>query len=94
MYMKFKQTKIEDYLDYTIKRLSKKYDEENPENMFFEDRTYQEFIKDMRSLLKDKKKFKERYCQTNHITSRTNCVGDELGETSFIKKLSKNNKCK
>ena len=83
------ETKIEDYLDYTIKRLSKKYDEENPENMFFEDRTYQEFIKDMRSLLKDEKKFKERYCQTNHITSRTNCVGDELGETSFIKKLSK-----
>ena len=41
---------IEEYLDYTIERLSKKYSEENPENMFFEDKTYSVFIKDMRAL--------------------------------------------
>ena len=46
------ETNIEEYLDYTIKRLSKKYDEENPENMFFEDKTYRVFIEDMRNLLK------------------------------------------
>ena len=34
------ETNIEEYLDYTIKRLSKKYDEANPENMFFEDESF------------------------------------------------------
>lgn len=33
------EANIEEYLDYTLKRLSKKYSEENPENMFFEDET-------------------------------------------------------
>ena len=83
-------TQIEDYLEYTIKRLSKKYDEENPENMFYEDQTYQEFIKDMRDLLKREEDFKERYCRVNNITSRTNTVGQEQGEVSYIKILKKN----
>ncbi len=83
------ETQIEDYLDYTIKRLSKKYDEENPENMFYEDQTYQEFIKDMRTLLNQEEAFKERYCQVNHITSRTNKVRDYLGEVSYTKRLKK-----
>ena len=83
------ETGIEDYLDYTIKRLSKKYDETNPENMFYEDKTYQVFIKDMRDLLKREDEFKERYCSVNHISSRTSTVGQEQGEVSFIKKLKK-----
>ena len=83
------ETIIEDYLDYTIKRLRKKYDEENPENMFFEDQTYQVFIRDMRDLLNREEDFKERYCAVNHITSRTSTVGQEKGETSFIRKLRK-----
>ena len=74
---------IEDYLDYTIKRLSKKYDEENPENMFFEDETYKVFIKDMRDLLKREDDFKDRYCEVNHITSRDNRVMDEPGDLSY-----------
>ena len=57
---------IEDYLDFTIKRLSKKYDEENPENMFFEDETYKIFLQDMRALLKQEDEFKRRYCEVNH----------------------------
>lgn len=81
------ETNIEDYLDYTIKRLSKKYDEENPENMFYEDQTYQEFIKDMRDLLKREEEFKNRYCTVNHITSRANKVGEEQGEISYTKIL-------
>ena len=80
---------IEDYLDYTINRLSKKYDEENPENMFFEDETYKVFIKDMRDLLKKENEFKDRYCEVNHITSRTNKVKDEPGEINYIKVLKK-----
>lgn len=70
---------IEDYLDYTIDRLSKKYDEENPENMFFEDFSYKVFLRDMRELLKNKEEFKNRYCEVNHIISRKNQVKDEPG---------------
>ena len=82
-------TNIEEYLDYTIKRLSKKYDEENPENMFFEDKTYKVFIKDMRTLLKKEKEFKDRYCEVNHIKSRNNKVKDEQGEITYTKVLRK-----
>lgn len=74
---------IGEYLDYTIKRLSKKYDEENPENMFYEDETYKTFIKDMRNLLKQEEEFKKRYCEVNHITSRNHIVDDEEGEVSY-----------
>ena len=80
---------IEDYLDYTIKRLSKKYDEENPENMFYEDQTYKVFIEDMRNLLKKEDEFKNRYCEVNHISSRSNKVKDEPGEVSYTKTLKR-----
>ena len=78
---------IEDYLDFTIKRLSKKYDEENPENMFFEDQTYKVFIQDMRDLLKREDEFKNRYCEVNHIKSRENRVEDEQGEIAYARAL-------
>ena len=81
------ETNIEEYLDYTIKRLSKKYDEENPENMFFEDETYKVFINDMRDLLKREDDFKDRYCEVNHISSRDHRVCDEPGEISYCKRL-------
>ena len=81
------ETNIEEYLDYTIKRLSKKYDEENPENMFFEDKTYKVFIQDMRALLKKEEEFKNRYCVVNHITSREHRVKDEQGEIGYTKVL-------
>ena len=78
---------IEGYLDYTIKRLSKRYSIENPENMFFEDRTYKEFLQDMRDLLKKEDEFKKRYCEVNHITSRKHLVKEEPGEVSYKKGL-------
>ena len=71
------EMEIDSYLDYTIKRLSIKYDEENPENMFYEDDVYKDFLVDMRKLLKNKKEFKEEYCKINNIKSRTNLVQDE-----------------
>jgi hypothetical protein len=80
---------IEDYLDYTIKRLSQKYDEENPENMFFEDETYKIFIQDMRDLLKKEDEFKDRYCEVNHISSRQHRVRDEQGEVAYVKSFEK-----
>lgn len=85
------ETNIEEYLDYTIKRLTKKYDEENPENMFYEDQTYKVFIEDMRALLKKDKEFKERYCSVNHITSRNHKVKEEQGEIAYTLVLKKNN---
>jgi len=83
------ETNIEEYLDYTIERLSKKYDEENPENMFFEDETYKVFIQDMRNLLKREEEFKNRYCEVNHITSREHRVKDEQGEIAYAKILKR-----
>ncbi len=74
---------IEEFLDFTFKRLSKRYGEEKPENMFFEDETYRIFLKDMRTLLQNEVEFKNRYCDVNHIKSRDNKVRDELGETSY-----------
>lgn len=73
------ETNIEEYLDYTIQRLSKKYSEENPENMFYEDEIYKTFLVDMRALLKKEDEFKDRYCAVNKITSRNNRVQDEEG---------------
>ena len=73
------ETIIEEFLVYTIQRLSKKYSEENPENMFYEDEIYKTFLVDMRALLKKEDEFKNRYCAVNKIISRNNKVQDEEG---------------
>lgn len=67
---------IEDFLEFTHKRLSKRYSVENPENMFFEDDTYRQFLHDMRQLLNDEKEFKDRYCIVNKIDDRSKTVGE------------------
>ena len=74
---------FEEFLDFTFKRLSKRYGDENPENMFLEDETYRIFLKDMRTLLQNEVEFKNKYCEINHIKSRNNKVKDELGEVSY-----------
>ncbi len=79
---------IEEYLDYTIERLTKKYDETNPENMFFEDETYKKFVKEIRYLLKNKEVFKNNYCKVNHIISREHKVREEMGKRLYIKTLN------
>ena len=76
---------VEEFLDFTFKRLSKRYGEERPENMFLEDETYRIFLNDMRTLLKDEVEFKNRYCEVNHIKSRENKVADEQGEVGYTK---------
>lgn len=75
---------IESYLDYTIQRLSKKYSEDNPENMFFEDNVYKNFLVEMRKLLKDPEKFKQEYCRINRITSRSHKVCEEKGRIDLV----------
>lgn len=57
--------------------------------MFFEDETYKVFIQDMRDLLKKEEKFKNRYCEVNHITSRAHRVQDEQGEIAYTKVLKR-----
>ncbi len=78
---------IEEYLDFTHKRLSKRYSLENPENMFLEDDDYKNFLHDMRELLKDEKAFKDEYCKINHITSKDHRVEEEPGEINYIIKM-------
>lgn len=85
--VKMPEYNIEDYLDYTLRRLSKRYGEENPENMFYEDETYRVFLKDMRNLLKDEERFKDMYCKVNHIESRSHSVAEEPGEILYTKSL-------
>ena len=70
---------IDEFLDFTFKRLSKRYGEENPENMFYSDETYERFLAEMRALLKDEVAFKDRYCKVNGITNRSNLVINENG---------------
>ena len=49
---------IEEYLDYTIQRLSKRYSKENPESMVLRDAAYEQFLEEMRMILKDPPTFK------------------------------------
>ena len=83
---------IEDYLDYTIKRLSKKYSVDNPENMFYEDEVYKKFLVEMRELLKQPEKFKQEYCRINHIVSRKHKVGEEKGRVDLMEQKSATSK--
>lgn len=75
---------IEEYLEFTLQRLRKRYGIENPENMFFADEAYDNFLKEMRELLDDGEEFKNRYCEVNHIISRENVLAQEPGETSYM----------
>lgn len=75
---------IADFLDFTFNRLRKRYSKEHSENMFFADKTYENFLKDMRLLLEDEKRFKDLYCEVNHITSYEHILDEEPGETSYI----------
>ena len=47
--------------------------------MFYEDETYALFLKDMRSLLNEEEKFKNRYCEINNISDRNRMVGEHIG---------------
>lgn len=72
------EMKIDEFLDFTFNRLSKRYSEEDPENMFYEDQTYINFLSEMRELLKSEKEFKNRYIQINHIKSLNDTLADYI----------------
>jgi len=71
--------KINEFLDFTLNRLKKRYSEENPENMFYKDDTYINFLSDMRNLLNDETAFKNKYCNVNKIKNRDNTLIQETG---------------
>ena len=61
---------IDEFLDFTLNRLRKRYSEEHSENMFFKDEIYSKFLSDMRKLLKNENEFKDKYCSVNKIKNR------------------------
>ena len=74
---------MEEFLDFTLNRLRKRYSEEDSENMFFEDEIYATFLADMRKLLQDEVAFKDRYCRVNNVTDRTKKVIELKGCESY-----------
>ena len=75
--------RMEEYLDFTLNRLRRRYDEEQPENMFFKDDIYVKFLADMRNLLKDEVEFKNKYCKVNNVIDRTKKL-KELKGCEFV----------
>lgn len=63
-------TSVDDYLKFTRKRLIKKYSLESPENMFYEDFIYANFLQEMRLLLDNEKDFEDKYCLVNNLSER------------------------
>lgn len=77
-------TTVADFLDFTFKRLTKRYSFDDPENMFYPDQEYYDFLQAMRQLLKDENKFKQKYCEVNHILSRRHTLAEETGVISKL----------
>lgn len=75
---------VEDFLDYTFRRLSKRYSVDDPENMFYADSEYQNFLIEMRELLQNETAFKNKYCAVNQISSRAHKLSDEPGANNFL----------
>ena len=70
---------IDEFLDFTLNRLRKRYSEEDSENMFFEDSIYSNFLADMRALLQDEDAFKKKYCKVNNITNKNTLLCEQQG---------------
>jgi len=79
---------VEEFLEYTLNRLRKRYSEEDSENMFFEDEIYAEFLYDTRNLLKNEKAFKDRYCKVNNITDSIKKIKNLSGCENYILKIN------
>lgn len=75
---------VEDFLDYTFRRLSKRYSVDDPENMFYADSEYQNFLIEMRELLQNETAFKNKYCAVNQISSRAHKLSEEPGANNFL----------
>lgn len=70
---------VDEFLEFTLNRLRKRYSEEKSENMFFEDAIYAKFLADMRTLLSNGEEFKNRYCEVNNIKNRNTLLSEQRG---------------
>ena len=81
---------VDEFLDFTINRLRKRYSIEKSENMFYDDEIYAKFLSDMRDLLQKDDMFKDRYCKINNIVDRNvkiiDCKGFDYQSNSTIEK--------
>ena len=57
-----------EFLDFTFKRLGKRYGDENPEKMILKDDVYKHYLEEIKGLLSDEERFKKRYSEVNNIT--------------------------
>lgn len=73
------KAKVADFLEDTHARLSKRYGSDEPENMFYADDEYQNFLVSMRQLLENKAAFCNKYCEVNQIISREHTLAEENG---------------
>lgn len=73
------ETTVANFLDYTFQRLSRRYGEDDPENMFYADQEYLDFLAAIRNLLQSEAVFKDRYCAVNQISSREHTLAEEPG---------------
>lgn len=58
---------VKEFLNDTFIRLGKRYSINNPENMFFIDDKYNNYLTNIRNLLEDEMIFNNRYCRVNLI---------------------------
>lgn len=58
---------VRDFLSFTFNRLGKRYSIDNPENIFYIDSTYKNYISSIRELLQDEIRFNKMYCEVNMI---------------------------
>jgi len=72
-------TLVRDFLHSNFQRLARRYSEDDPENMFFADEEYRNFLAEIRQLLRDEDTFNQRYCEVNQITSRDHTLAEESG---------------
>ena len=75
---------VEEFLEFTLNRIRKRYSEEDSENMFFEDEVYSNFLSDMRALLANGDEFKKRYCEVNNIKNRQSKLINEPGVDFYL----------
>lgn len=70
---------VAEHLDFNFHRLAQRYSLDDPENMFFADQEYRNFLTAMRKLLQNEELFKTRYCEVNHVNSRDHTLAEEPG---------------
>lgn len=83
------ESSLEDIIEESRKHILEKFGRDGyaTTQMFFNDPDYFKFLKEISLLAEDKEKFKNRYCEVNHIFSRECRLCDEQEKISYAKCL-------